>query len=226
MSFSYSGTPQSLHEDYAILSRYGASSVAVQDQQDTETLSDSPRGIPIRRRSFSGTTTGFFPVSERTPLLQPPPPIPRLHEPTDGDVLDAAPAERIPTSKMFREELRTLTMYSLPVFGYVLPLNFPPSILILFSPSTHIFEHSFILASVISIGHLSTLALAAATLGSMTASVTGYSIVQGFASTLDTLLPPAWTSDKPHMVGLWTQRMGWFLLLHCPSPAVLTRRLG
>ncbi|KAF8558231.1 MATE efflux family protein [Imleria badia] len=41
----------------------------------------------------------------------------------------------------------------------------------------------------------------------MTASVTGYSIVQGFASTLDTLLPPAWTSDKPHMVGLWTQRM-------------------
>jgi len=41
----------------------------------------------------------------------------------------------------------------------------------------------------------------------MTASVTGYSIVQGFASALDTLLPPAWTSDTPHMVGLWTQRM-------------------
>ncbi|KAI9570518.1 mate-domain-containing protein [Boletus coccyginus] len=90
---------------------------------------------------------------------------------------------------MVREELRILAIYSLPVFG------------------THVFEYSFIMASVISIGHISTLALAAATLGSMTAAVTGYSIVQGFASTLDTLLPPAWTSDKPHMVGLWTQRM-------------------
>ncbi|KAI6010116.1 mate-domain-containing protein, partial [Pisolithus marmoratus] len=92
-------------------------------------------------------------------------------------------------SKIFREELRVLIRYSLPVFA------------------THLFEYSFIFASVVSIGHLSTLALAAATLGSMTASVTGYSIVQGLASTLDTLLPPAWTSDTPHMVGLWTQRM-------------------
>ena len=42
----------------------------------------------------------------------------------------------------------------------------------------------------------------------MTANVTGYAIAQGFASTLYTLLPPAWTSDTPRMVGLWTQRMG------------------
>lgn len=62
-------------------------------------------------------------------------------------------------------------------------------------------------ASVISLGHLSTLALASATLGMMTASVTGYSLVQGSSSALDTLLPPAWTSNTPHMVGLWTQRM-------------------
>jgi MATE family multidrug resistance protein len=122
MSFSHSGTPQSLHEDYAILSHYGASSVAAQDQQHTETLSDSPRGIPIRRKSFAGTTTVFFPVSERTPLLQSPPPIPRLHEPADDDVHATASAEQTPTTiKMFREELRILTMYSLPVFGYVLP---------------------------------------------------------------------------------------------------------
>ena len=131
MSFSHSGTPQSLHEDYAILSHYGASSAAAQDEQHTETLSDLPRGIPIRR-SFIGTTTVFLPVSERTPLLQPPPPIPRLHEPADGDVLNTAPAEQTPTSKMFREELRILTVYSLPVVGYVLPLTFPPSILILY----------------------------------------------------------------------------------------------
>lgn len=42
----------------------------------------------------------------------------------------------------------------------------------------------------------------------MTASVTGYSIIQGFASTLDTMLPSAWTSSQPQLVGLWSQRMG------------------
>jgi len=41
----------------------------------------------------------------------------------------------------------------------------------------------------------------------MTASVTGYSIIQGLASTLDTMLPSAWTSPQPQLVGLWTQRM-------------------
>ncbi|OBZ77896.1 hypothetical protein A0H81_02054 [Grifola frondosa] len=37
---------------------------------------------------------------------------------------------------------------------------------------THLFEYSLVIASVVSIGHLSTNALAASTLGSMTASVT------------------------------------------------------
>jgi len=75
---------------------------------------------------------------------------------------------------------------------------------------THIFEHSMIMASVISIGHLSTIALAAATMGFMTANITGLSIIQGMANTLDTVLPSAWTSDQPKLVGLWTQRMCTF----------------
>ncbi|KAH9922447.1 mate-domain-containing protein [Amylocystis lapponica] len=41
----------------------------------------------------------------------------------------------------------------------------------------------------------------------MTASVTGFSICVGFASTLDTMLPSAWTSSQPQLVGLWSQRM-------------------
>ena len=72
---------------------------------------------------------------------------------------------------------------------------------------THALEYSLVIASVVSIGHISTTALAASTLGSMTASVTGYSIVQGFASALDTMLPSAWTSSQPQHVGLWSQRM-------------------
>ena len=42
----------------------------------------------------------------------------------------------------------------------------------------------------------------------MTASVTGYSIIVGLVSTLDTMLPSAWTSPQPQLVGLWAQRMG------------------
>ncbi|KAB5592882.1 MATE efflux family protein [Ceratobasidium theobromae] len=73
--------------------------------------------------------------------------------------------------------------------------------------TTHLLEYSLVIASVVSIGHLSTEGLAASALGSMTASVTGLSIIQGFASALDSLLPQAWTSENPQKVGLWTQRM-------------------
>jgi len=46
----------------------------------------------------------------------------------------------------------------------------------------------------------------------MTASVSGFSIIQGFISTLDTLLPGAWTSPHPELVGLWSHRMAVIML--------------
>ncbi|KAF8699989.1 MATE efflux family protein, partial [Rhizoctonia solani] len=111
--------------------------------------------------------------------------VPRIDEEGDDKEEDEAEpswAERLQESKV-------LLKYTAPVFA------------------THLLEYSLVIASVISIGHLSTEGLAASTLGSMTASVTGLSIVQGFASALDSLLPQAWTSDNPRNVGLWTQRM-------------------
>lgn len=69
------------------------------------------------------------------------------------------------------------------------------------------------MTSVVSIGHVSTTALAAISLGSMTANVTGFSIIQGFMSALDTMLPPAWTSSQPKLVGLWAQRMSTYMTL-------------
>ncbi|ODO05207.1 MATE family multidrug resistance protein [Cryptococcus wingfieldii CBS 7118] len=72
---------------------------------------------------------------------------------------------------------------------------------------TQMAEWSLVLASVISIGHLGTADLAASSLASMTASVSCFSILQGLATALDTLLPAAWTSSDPSRVGLWTQRM-------------------
>ncbi|KAG6899440.1 hypothetical protein C0995_005955 [Termitomyces sp. Mi166 len=108
--------------------------------------------------------------SENTPLLNPP--VPRIDESFDDN-------DR--TVHAFWDELRILTRYALPVFG------------------THVLEFSLIMASVVSIGHLSTSALAAISLGSMTANVTAFSIIQGFASALDTMLPSAWTSSQPQL---------------------------
>ncbi|KAH0581705.1 hypothetical protein H2248_011391 [Termitomyces sp. 'cryptogamus'] len=118
------------------------------------------------------------PPSENTPLLKPL--IRRINKFLNDDDWIVY---------TFWEELRILTRYALPVFG------------------THALEFSLVMVPVISIGHLSTTALAAITLGSMTANVTAFSILQGFASALDTILPSTWTSSQPQLVGLWTQRM-------------------
>ncbi|CAE6427929.1 unnamed protein product [Rhizoctonia solani] len=85
---------------------------------------------------------------------------------------------------------------------------------------SQILEYSLIAASVVSIGHISTEALAASALGSMTAGVTGLSIITGFACALDSLLPHAWTGGNPQHVGLWSQRMV-VLLSMITAPIVL-----
>ncbi|KAJ8516103.1 hypothetical protein ONZ45_g6554 [Pleurotus djamor] len=102
-------------------------------------------------------------------------------------------------SRAFRQELKALTRASIPVFW------------------TYLLEYSLIMASVVSIGHLSTTALAAVTLGTMTANVSGFSVIQGLSAALDTMLPPAWTSPQPQLVGLWTQRMS-VITLGCLIP--------
>ncbi|KAF6757789.1 multidrug Oligosaccharidyl-lipid polysaccharide flippase [Ephemerocybe angulata] len=123
-------------------------------------------------------------TTENAPLLRAPP-IPVVDEEIDGDPDHDSDSK----SALFWEEAPILTKYALPVFG------------------THLLEHTLALVPVISIGHLSTKALAAVTLGSMTATVSGFSIISGFCSALDTTLPSAWTSEHPKYVGLWAQRM-------------------
>ncbi|CAE6507194.1 unnamed protein product [Rhizoctonia solani] len=86
-------------------------------------------------------------------------------------------------------EAKILVKFAVPVLG------------------AQILEYSLILVSAVSLGHVSTEALAASSLSSITATVTGLSVVHGFASALDSLLPQAWTSDEPQKVGLWAQRM-------------------
>ncbi|RPD65257.1 MATE efflux family protein [Lentinus tigrinus ALCF2SS1-7] len=221
-TYVHYSTPSSLPSDYALLSRYAAAhDLNTNEEEDINGAGPSTdiedygeeydahgidiRGSPRRprRSSFpSSYLTPFNPtigplpdrlghrsgpyareLNENTPLLAPL--VPRIEEECDEEDT----AEPLTTSKLYREEIGILTKYTIPVFG------------------THLFEYSLVVASVISIGHLSTTALAASTLGSMTASVSGFSIIQGFASTLDTMLPSAWTSSQPQLVGLWSQRM-------------------
>ncbi|SPC67320.1 uncharacterized protein UHOD_02957 [Ustilago sp. UG-2017b] len=93
------------------------------------------------------------------------------------------------------------------LFGYTVPIF-----------ATHLLELSLSVASVFSLGHLGTVELAAASLSSMTANVSGFSVLSGFISALDTLLPSAYT-QQPKLVGLWTQRMG--VILICILPLIL-----
>ncbi|KZT68931.1 MATE efflux family protein [Daedalea quercina L-15889] len=223
-TYVHYSTPSSLPSDYALLSRYAAAhnmhaanglnghedgraedEAAISEGDASPEQTRTGLSIPSkqvgRRKSFPSTyITSFKPTvgplpdksgyrsgppdpndaSENTPLL-----VPRIEEEVDR----ADPADAEGCSSMLKEEVKILAKYTLPVFG------------------THVLEYSLVIASVVSIGHLSTTALAASTLGSMTASVTGFSIIQGFASTLDTMLPGAWTSSQPRLVGLWAQRM-------------------
>lgn len=96
--------------------------------------------------------------------------------------------EREPANHVRAREYNILTRYSLPVWG------------------THLLELSLNVVSVFSIGHLGTIPLAAASLSSMTANVTAFSLLSGFISALDSLLPPAFT-QQPKRVGVYSQSM-------------------
>ncbi|KAF7323676.1 RNA helicase [Mycena kentingensis (nom. inval.)] len=179
----------SLPSDYATVERYAAAQHSAGATEDAE----HPHATIYRRPSrpsMVSPASALHPHSapiptETTPLISPAPPIPRIHEDVDGEEAETEGS----TAAIYWSELGILTKYSLPVFG------------------THLLEYSLVMAPVLSIGHLSTTALAAITLGSMTAGVSGFSILQGMVSALDTMLPSAWTSSQPQLVGLWSQRM-------------------
>ncbi|KAL5525227.1 ERC1_4 [Sanghuangporus sanghuang] len=209
MSFTYAhyaASSSSVPTDYGLLARYAnAHPERIREEEEAEDAESHesdflriPGRSPSRhRRSISpysrrpivptlASRPRPFDISETTPLLGTTPPLPCIIE--EGDILDEERPEPGPLATYW-EETKILLKYTLPVYG------------------TQLLEYSLVITSVVSIGHLSTVALAASALGSMTASVTGYSILQGFASTLDTVLPSAWTSDQPQLVGLWSQRM-------------------
>jgi len=160
-------------------------------------------------------------TNECSPLLPKPCPV----SPINGTYEDhRGPGGASDYKRIFFDEVKTLARYTLPVFGCVFHFYIVVGHLLIYlqdqrtggtatrrSPqylySNPLHQYSLLVAGTVSIGHISTKALAAATIGSMTASVTGFDIMQGFLTSLDTLLPSAWTSSNPRLVGLWCQRV-------------------
>ncbi|KAJ3840220.1 multidrug Oligosaccharidyl-lipid polysaccharide flippase [Lentinula raphanica] len=105
------------------------------------------------------------------------------------------PREELPTLPLLIDQFSILLKYSLPVFG------------------THLLEYALLITSVLAVGHLGKLELAACTLGSMTANVTSFSIVIGMGGALDTVLPGVWGAIDSRLFGLWCQRMAVLHLL-------------
>ncbi|EPQ31838.1 uncharacterized protein PFL1_00037 [Pseudozyma flocculosa PF-1] len=145
-------------------------------------LSISGVGTGIRRPSISGGSiiNGGPGVSGWATASIAPVPVPGVEQ------IDSI--EHEPRDHIAWREAKVVTQYTIPIWA------------------THLLELSLSVASVFSLGHLGTLELAAASLSSMTANVSGYSVLSGFISALDTILPSAYT-QQPKSVGLWTQRM-------------------
>ncbi|KAK6454188.1 ethionine resistance protein [Scheffersomyces xylosifermentans] len=71
---------------------------------------------------------------------------------------------------------------------------------------TFLLQNSLSTVSVFSVGHLGATELAAVSMGSMTANITGYATIQGIATALDTLCPQAFGAKKYSLVGTYLQK--------------------
>lgn len=186
---------QSLHDEVLLL----------RDNHILPPRDDAHRGS-ILRHVFSTTFSirEDEPSSERSPLLGPSderqpetPPPEVVHKQWD----EAVASHSIKTT--WQREAQTLAFYS--------------SSLIV----TFLLHYSVTVGSVLAVGRLGMVELAAVNLATMTASITCYVPVQGLATCLDTLCAQAYGLGHRHLVGLQAQRMTWLLWLLMAPVAVL-----
>ncbi|KAF9186749.1 hypothetical protein BGZ51_001774 [Haplosporangium sp. Z 767] len=95
----------------------------------------------------------------------------------------------------------TLSLKQLTVREFKILLRYSGPVIL-----TYILQNSMQLASLISLGHLGPIELAASSLASMFAAVTCWSVSLGTATALDTLCSQSYTSHHPHTLGLHLQR--------------------
>ncbi|KAH6822241.1 MATE efflux family protein [Perilla frutescens var. hirtella] len=82
------------------------------------------------------------------------------------------------------------------------------------------------LISVMFVGHLGELALSGASMATSFATVTGFSLLMGMASALDTLCGQAYGAKQYHMLGIHMQRAMFVLLLVCIPLAFIWANTG
>jgi MATE family multidrug resistance protein len=78
---------------------------------------------------------------------------------------------------------------------------------------SYLLQYSSSLVTIFVVGHLGTDELGAVSLATMTASITGYAVYEGLATSLDTLCAQAYGSGRKELVGLHLQRMVLLMLL-------------
>lgn len=88
----------------------------------------------------------------------------------------------------FRSELKFLIQSSVPLV------------------ITFLLQYSLTVASIFSVGHLGKSELAAVSLASMTANITGFALIQGLATCLDTLCAQAYGAGRYFLVGEYFQK--------------------
>lgn len=110
---------------------------------------------------------------------------------SEDDVIDAFEdaiiSKKISTTKA-STELKSLIVSSIPLVV------------------TFLLQNSLSTVSVFTVGHLGATELAAVSMGSMTANITGYATIQGIATALDTLCPQAFGAKKYLLVGVYLQK--------------------
>lgn len=92
-------------------------------------------------------------------------------------------------------EVKSLVLYSVPL------------------SITFLLQYSLTVASVFSVGRLGLTELAAVSLSSMTANISGYAIIQGVSTCLDTLCAQSYGRKDYNMVGLHFVRCSYLLFL-------------
>lgn len=86
---------------------------------------------------------------------------------------------------------------------------------------TYLLQYSFSLVTILVVGKIGTDELAAVSLATMMANITGYAVYEGLATSLDTLCAQAYGSGRKEQVGLHLQRMVAFMLLVTIAVAAL-----
>lgn len=131
-------------------------------------------------------------------LERPVPLVPTIsHASNGGDVTDILSHHRLlaEPETTLKTEVKVLWRYTVPLI------------------LTFLFQYSLTVASVFSVGRIGLRELAAVSLSSMTANISGYAIIQGISTCLDTLCAQAYGRHDYNMVGVHFARCTYLLLL-------------